>query len=284
MQQPVNSNPESSALATLGALLLDNALPRLEASLLLAHVLGCERVSVLAHPERELTAAEALRFAELRCRRLEGEPIAYLTGWREFYGLRLMVTSAVLIPRPETEGLVAAALERMPLHGACRVLDLGTGSGAAAIAIAKERPCARVHAIDVSEAAVALAHRNARAHGATNMTCQVSDWYSACAGIYDVIVSNPPYIDEGDSHLDLGDLRFEPGLALISGSDGLEAIRKIVAQSRAHLAPGGWLMLEHGFNQGAQCRQLMLASGLVTITTRPDMAGIERISCGRAPP
>lgn len=283
MQRPVNSNAQPPGPAVVGALLRDNDLPRLEASMLLAQVLGCGRASVLADPARRLSHEEALRFAQLRARRLRGEPIAYLTGFREFYGLTFAITNDVLIPRPETEALVDAALLHLPVRASLRVLDLGTGSGAAAIAIAKHRPLATVHAVDVSPAASALARENARAHGAANVIVAVSDWYSACVGRYDIIVSNPPYISAEDPHLGRGDLRFEPPLALTPGPEGTEAMREIIARACDYLNPGGWLMLEHGFDQAAACRKMMADHGFTGITSRRDLAAIERVTSGRAP-
>ena len=284
MHRPVNSNAQPAGVAVVAALLRDNDLPRLETSVLLACALDCARASVLADPARRLSDAEALRFAQLRERRLLGEPIAYLTGFREFYGLNFAITADVLIPRPDTETLVDAALSHLPRRGSRRVLDLGTGSGAAAIAIAKERPEAAVHAVDVSVPAAALARQNARALGAANVTVDVSDWYFACAGRYDVIVSNPPYVRADDPHLVRGDLRFEPRGALTPGPEGTEAMRVIIAGAAEYLNPAGWLMLEHGFDQAATCRQLMVEAGLVEVTSRPDLAGIDRVTCGRAPP
>lgn len=283
MPRAVNSNPEPGPVSAVSALLRDNGLPRLEVSMLIAYVLGCPRVSVLAHPERRLQPDDAVRYAELRRRRLAGEPIAYLTGTRDFHGLQLRVTADVLIPRPETEELVAAALQRLPRDQAVRVLDLGTGSGAVAIAIATERPAAIVLAVDVSPDALAVAARNARELGTPNVRCAVSDWFSSCHGRFAVIVSNPPYIAAADAHLSQGDLRFEPRIALTPGPDGAEALQAIIAEARRFLEPGGWLFLEHGYDQADRCRKLLGQGGLVDVASRRDLAGIERVSGGRAP-
>lgn len=271
-------------MPTVAALLRGNALPRLEYSLLLAHLLQVTRESVLAHPETVLSAKGAEAFAELVGRRLRGEPIAYLVGMREFYGMRLRVTPEVLIPRPETELLVDAALRRLAESATARVLDLGTGSGAIAIAIAAQRPRARVEAVDVQPGAVELATANARMHAVANAQFHQSDWYSGCREAhYEVIVSNPPYIAASDPHLAQGDLRFEPRIALTPGSDGLEAIRKIVLGAPAVLAPGGWLLFEHGYDQAERCRELMSRAGFAEIATLRDLAGIERVCEGRKP-
>ncbi|MBK8739755.1 MAG: peptide chain release factor N(5)-glutamine methyltransferase [Betaproteobacteria bacterium] len=271
-------------MPTVGALLRGNALPRLECSLLLAHLLQTTRESVLAHPETLLSANGAEAFAELAGRRLRGEPIAYLVGMREFYGMRLRVTPEVLIPRPETELLVDAALRRLAESSTVRVLDLGTGSGAVAIAIAAQRPHAQVEAVDVQPGAVELATTNARTLAVANVQFHRSDWYAACrVAHYEVIVSNPPYIAASDPHLTQGDLRFEPRIALTPGSDGLEAIREIVHGAAARLAPGGWLLFEHGYDQAERCRDLMGRAGFAEIATLRDLAGIERVCEGRKP-
>lgn len=285
MKSPtVNPNPAEDAPATIGSLLRGNALPRLECTILLAHVLGKSRESVLAHPEICLSGAVAKDFSRLVGRRLRGEPIAYLVGRREFFGLSLRVTPDVLIPRPDTEILVEAALRRLGDELSARVLDLGTGSGAVAIAMAAQRPRVRVDALDVAPGAVALAAANAGALGVLNVRVRQSDWYSGCPlDVYDVIVSNPPYIASTDPHLSEGDLRFEPRVALTSGEDGLKAIRHIVAGAMSRLAPGGWLLFEHGYDQAERCRELLAAAGFLEIATLRDLAGIERVCEGRAP-
>lgn len=259
-------------------------MPRLERTLLLAHVLNATRESVLAHPETILSDELAGEFARLLERRLSGEPIAYLVGLREFFGLSLRITPDVLIPRSDTELLVEASLRRIAEAEPGRVLDLGTGSGAVAIAIAAHRPHMLIEALDVAAAAVTLAADNARMHSVSNVSFHQSNWYSACAEpFYDVIVSNPPYIPSADPHLLEGDLRFEPRIALTPGDDGLAAIRGIVAGAASRLKPGGWLLFEHGYDQAERCRGLMAEAGFVEIATLHDLAGIERVCEGRMP-
>jgi release factor glutamine methyltransferase len=270
-------------MATIASLLAASELPPLEAQVLAAHALGIPRASLLADQRRALSDDEARRVERLFHRRRAGEPVAYLTGEREFFGLSLSVTPDVLIPRPETELLVALALELAP-EGA-RVLDLGTGSGAVAIAIAHEDPDAEVVAVDTSADALAVARENARRHGAT-IRFVYGDWVASVAsrakdGRFDLIVANPPYIAEGDAHLEQGDLRFEPRGALVSGADGLDAIRAIVARAKDHLVPGGWLLLEHGYDQAERCRSLFGIYGYADVQTWPDLAGIPRVSGGR---
>ena len=284
MSPPVNSNAAPGAEVNVGSLLRGNGLSRLEGTVLLAHVLNITRELVLAHPEMTLSEDLAREFFILVRRRAAGEPIAYLVGSREFYGLNLRITPEVLIPRPDTEVLVEAALRRLPERSQGRVLDLGTGSGAVAIAIAKHRPRLQIEALDVADAAVALAAANARMHSVSNVSFYRSNWYANCAErVYDVIVSNPPYIASADRHLSEGDLRFEPRLALTPGEDGLEAIRSIVAGARPRLSPGGWLLFEHGYDQGQRCRELLAETGFVQIATLRDLAGNERVCEARMP-
>ena len=214
-------------------------------------------------------------------RRLAGEPIAYLVGQREFFGLAFAVSEAVLIPRPDTELLVELALERLPQHG--KVLDMGTGSGAIAVALAHTRPDAAVTALDVSEAALAVAQGNAARNGAAVRFLH-SDWFGALGGeVFDLVVSNPPYIAHGDVHLAQGDLRFEPVDALTDHGDGLSALRTIVAGAPAHLAAQGWLLMEHGYDQAAAVRAQLTAAGYSDVQSWRDLAGIERVSGGRRP-
>lgn len=255
----------------------------IEAQLLLRHALGgVTRAWLMTHAEQALTSAEDARFQTLLKRRLQGEPIAYIVGKREFYGLEFDVTPAVLIPRPDTETLVEAALQRIPPECPCRVLDLGAGSGAVAIAIAAQRPQALVTAVDRSESALAVAQGNAQRLSPGNMRLQCSDWFSALeAERFDVIVSNPPYIAAGDPHLSRGDLRFEPASALAAGADGLDDIRRIVAEATAHLADGGWLMLEHGYDQAARVAKLFHQAGLLEVGQVADLAGVLRVTVGR---
>ncbi|MBZ0222470.1 MAG: peptide chain release factor N(5)-glutamine methyltransferase [Dokdonella sp.] len=258
---------------------------RSEAEILLAHVLGRSRSWLFAWPELEPTTEQRAAFARLIEARRHGEPIAYLTGRRGFWTLELEVTPAVLIPRPETELLVELALARLPLDGEVSVADLGTGSGAIALAIASERPQARVLATDASEAALAVARGNAQRLGLGKVDFAQGNW---CAPLgerrFDLMVSNPPYIASGDPHLAQGDLRFEPGSALASGADGLDAIRCILAEAPRHLVGRGWLLLEHGHDQAAAVRELLTAHAFVEVGSTRDAAGHERVSFGRRPP
>ncbi len=261
----------------VAAALASAAIAPREARLLLAEACGFSEASVLAHPERELPPTAAASFAAMTARRRAGEPIAYILGRREFYGLTLAVSPAVLIPRPETELLVELALERRPRT----VLDLGTGCGAIALAIKQALPQARVVAVEASAAALVLARRNAARH-ALAIELRHGQWFEPVAGErFDLIVGNPPYVAQGDPHLAQGDLRFEPSAALVAGADGLEAIRDIVRQAANFLAPGGWLLLEHGLGQEAAVCQLLGLRGFDGIATWPDLAGIARVSGGR---
>lgn len=256
----------------------------IDARALLRALLRVSDVHLVAHGERTLTAAEERQFQALIARRVAGEPVAYITGEREFYGRSFAVSPVVLIPRPETELLVELSLERLSLHASARVLDLGTGSGCVALSIALERGAARVTATDRSDAALAIARKNAQRLGAGNVDFQSGDWFGAVGKeLFDLIVSNPPYIVEGDAHLDQGDLRFEPVYALAAGADGMVDIRTIVGGARAHLAPGGWLLFEHGYDQALRCRALLGQAGFADVQSWCDLANIERVSGGRAP-
>lgn len=268
--------------ASAGQLLADSGLPALEARALLAHLTGWRREILVAFPEREPDDAIAERFAQLAARRRAGEPLAYLLGIKEFYGRDFLVSPAVLVPRPETELLVELALARMSAHAAPRVLDLGTGSGAIAVSLALEHPQAQVVAVDVSAAALEVAQANARVLGARVEFRLGSWWQPIAAGErFDLIVSNPPYIAEGDRHL--ASLTHEPALALTDGGDGLACLRAIVAGAGAHLAPDGWLGMEHGWDQGPAVRELCLAAGFRDVDTARDGAGHDRVTHGRAP-
>lgn len=253
-----------------------------DAECLLAHALQRDRTWLFAHAGDPLPA-DALRLYEtLLSRRAQGEPVAYLLGRRGFWTLQLETTPAVLIPRPETELLVEQALARIATDRTARVADLGTGSGAIALAIATERPQARLVATDASEQALAVARTNADAHGIGNIEFRRGDWLSPLADErFDLIASNPPYIAAGDPHLQQGDLRFEPYAALASGSDGLDAIRIIVRDSPAHLEPGGWLLLEHGWEQGDAVRALLREAGFTEVATMRDLEGRDRVTLGR---
>ncbi|HCI53739.1 MAG TPA: peptide chain release factor N(5)-glutamine methyltransferase [Gallionella sp.] len=284
---------DSTPLLTLGALLkqdsphLEDALhhdavtARIEVQCLLQAVLGVNRAYLLTHPERLLTVNETARYGDLFARRLNGEPIAYLLGEREFFGLSFKVTPATLIPRPDTELLVELALQRIPHGGA--VLDMGTGSGAIALAIAHERPDALVVAVDASAAALLVAAENVQRLQIKNVHLLHSDWFSALSGErFDLIVSNPPYIEADDVHLELGDVRFEPLSALASGEDGLDDIRRILLEAKNHLKAGGWLMFEHGYNQAARVRGLLQDAGFYCVSSALDLSGIERVTLGQA--
>lgn len=256
-------------------------LPEGEGDLLLGHVLGRGAAWLFAHGDACIDEADAARFEGLVERRAAGEPVAYLLGRRGFWTLDLAVTPATLIPRPETERLVELALERLPAQP-CAVADLGTGSGAIALAIASERPLARVVATDASTAALDVARDNARRHGLQRVQFRHGDWLEPLAGErFGLIASNPPYIAAGDPHLSRGDLVHEPPGALASGTDGLDAIRVIVAGASGHLRAGGWLLLEHGHDQGAAVRALLLAGGFVDVRTEQDLEARDRVSLGR---
>lgn len=251
-----------------------------DARALLRAALGVGDAHLVAHPGQPLTERQRERYLEWVERRRSGEPVAYVTGEREFYSLEFRVTPAVLIPRPETELLVDTALERIPGEAPIRVLELATGSGCVAVAIALHRPRARVTATDLSREALVIARENAARHGA-GIEFVESDWFAAVAGRqFDLIVANPPYVAERDPCLAEGDLRFEPQAALVAGADGLACIRLIAAQARAHLDPGGSLLLEHGHDQATRCRALLEQAGYRDVISRHDLAGIERVSGG----
>ncbi len=273
------AHPVSIAAGNTVALLLKHSpLNPLETRILLAHALQFTRVQLITQSEHALTSEQAQHLSALYQRRLKGEPIAYIVGEREFYGLPFQVTPDVLIPRPETELLVELALERLPHNG--RLLDMGTGSGAIVVAIAHARPDVSACALDVSEAALAIARRNAARHGVQVNFLQ-SDWYRTLGTqTFDIIVSNPPYIVNDDPHLSQGDLRFEPQEALTDFGDGLGAYRNIIGGAAGHLPSGGWLLMEHGYDQAAAVREMLAVHGFGEARSWTDLAGIERVSGG----
>ena len=264
-------------MPTVADLLQRSRLPTLEARALLAHVLTTTRETLIAHPERSVDAPAAVRFHALVARRRSGEPLAYLVGEREFYGRSFGLTRDVLVPRPETELLVELVLARAALMHAPSILDLGTGSGCIAISLALERPDARVVAIDTSEAALRVARGNAERLGA-GVAFKQSDWYSEVGERFDFIVANPPYVAQGDPHL--LDLPHEPQGALVAEEDGLACLRAIVAGARQHLNKNGWLLVEHGYNQAAAVRNLLIEVGFTSVATLLDATRIERVTTG----
>jgi release factor glutamine methyltransferase len=254
---------------------------RLEAELLLAHALQRPRSWFYAHAGDVLEPDDARAFEALLRRRDHGEPVAQIVGHRGFWSLDLAVTADTLIPRPETELLVELALEHLPAEQMGQVLDLGTGTGAVALAIASERPLVDMTAVDLSNAALDVARANAADAGLPLRLLQGS-WFAPVAGeVFRMVVSNPPYVADNDPHLLQGDLRFEPRSALASGPDGLDAIRRIVADAPAHLLPGGWLLIEHGYDQGSAVRGLFTAAGFHRVATARDLEGRERVTMGR---
>jgi len=259
----------------------DSPTARLDAELLLAAALGKSRSYLHTWPEKIVSSEAALAFSDFLVRRRGGEPVAYILGQQGFWKLDLEVAPHTLIPRPDTELLVEAALELLPATPA-RVLDLGTGSGAIALALANERPAWNVTAVDRVPEAVALAERNRQRLGLNNATVLSSHWFSALDGQrFHLIISNPPYIASSDPHLAQGDVRFEPASALVAGADGLDDLRLIIAQAPKHLEADGWLMLEHGYDQAEAVRELLSAQGFSDVHSRTDLGGHQRISLGR---
>lgn len=260
-------------------------LPPLEARMLLSHVTGFTRTQLITRDNEHLNTAQRDAFSTLLARRLAGEPMAYLLGEREFFGRTFRVTPDVLIPRPDTEVAAEASLTRLAGIHNPRVLDMGTGSGILAVTIARERPDAEVWATDISPGALMVAQDNARALQADNIRFLVSDWYQALPdGLrFHLVVSNPPYIAEGDPHLVEGDLRFEPIDALTDHDDGLSDLAAIVAGATGRLLPGGWLLMEHGYDQGYATRHLLTGAGFAEVFTARDLGGNERCSGGRLP-
>jgi release factor glutamine methyltransferase len=251
---------------------------RREVRLLLACSLNCDYARLLAHPELAADAQSNVRYRECYDRRIRGEPVAYITGRREFYGLEFEVSPAVLIPRPETETIVDLALKHLPEGAPATVLDLGTGSGCVAVTLAHLRPTVQVFAVDISSEALKVADNNVRRHGLANVRLLAGSWYQPVQHRrFDLIVSNPPYVADGDPHLDRGDLRFEPRTALVGGLDGLDAIRAILAGAAAHLVPGGWLILEHGYDQQRGLERLALDAGFGSLHSHVDLSGRPRV-------
>jgi release factor glutamine methyltransferase len=276
---------------TIKVLLLDAAqrlqgidTARLDAEVLLAKVLGVDRGHLYSHDDDVAEAGQQARYIQMLNERARGKPIAHIIGSREFWSMSLQINQHTLIPRPETEHLVECALDVIPEEYACNLADLGTGSGAIALAIARERPRCKIIATDISEQALTVATRNATRLGIHNISFQQGDWCKALRSAkVEVLVSNPPYIEENDPHLTQGDVRFEPRSALVSGADGLDAITQIVSQCHHHLRPGGWLMLEHGYQQAEAVRELMKKHQLVSIKTYPDHAGLDRVTVAKRP-
>jgi len=274
----------SDALHTATLLLArTSASARLDAELLLEYVTGLSRTDFRAAPERELPAAAGWSFQQLLRRRLQGEPVAYIRGHQEFWSLLLEVSPAVLIPRPETELVVERALAALR-PDAKELADLGTGSGAIALAVASERPSLQITAVDVSAEALEIARRNAARLQLGNVRFERGSWFAPLTGRrFDVVAANPPYIARGDADLAQNVSRFEPEIALIAGNSGLEAIEQIAAQAGAHLRPGGWLILEHGWTQAGAVRARLVRSGFTHVRSHADLAGHERVTEGSLP-
>ncbi len=276
-------NRSIKALLSQAASRIDSDAPRLDAEILLAQVLGKPRSFLFTWPEHEPTPAQVSAFLQLVQRREAGEPVAYLVGAQEFWSLPLKVTADVLIPRPETERLVELALEHHS-HANGEVLELGTGSGAISIALASERPGWRLLATDRSSQALEIARHNAARHRLGHITFLEGSWYEPLRGDrrFDLIISNPPYVRANDPHLAKGDVRFEPAQALVSGESGLDDIRDIAAGAVSFLHHGGWLMVEHGYDQASDVRAIFDAAGLAQVHSETDLAGHERVTLGRS--
>ncbi len=281
-QKPVVLPVESALQHAIRDLTPTSPTPRLDAEVLIMHVCGLNRSGLIARDRLLLSGDQRQRLDELLARRQRGEPIAYLTGVREFWSMELHVSPAVLIPRPETELLVEMALACIPPDAPWTIADLGTGSGAIALAVARERPHCRVLATDISPAALDVARSNAGKFGLTNVEFREGDWFASLAAeALDMILSNPPYIKSDDPHLKEGDLRFEPQVALNAGPEGLDAIRHIALRAREYLKPGGWILLEHGWEQADAISDLLHQHGYRAIVCRRDLAGHDRITACR---
>jgi len=261
---------------------VDRDVAYLEADILLAHCLEKPRSYLRAWPEKEASDAQVERLNMLLQRRLDGEPIAYLVGYKEFWDIRLIVSPATLIPRPETEHLVEHALNLLKPHHTSRVVDLGCGCGAIALAVAKNRPGCHVDAVDYSDEALAITRLNMRQLGLQNVDLIKSNWFAALHNKrFNLILSNPPYVAEDDPHLREGDVRFEPPMALIGGPDGLECIREIINRAPQHLLPGGWIMLEHGYDQASAVKNILINAEFQNVKSHTDLAKQERITIGQ---
>src|SRR5258706_2116662 len=266
-------------MTTVAQTMQASGLAALDASVLMRHVLGWSAAQLASRGKESVAPHAVESYKAAVPGRAAGEPVAYIVGEREFFSLEFKVTPSVLIPRPETELLVEFALEHFSPDSACRVLDLGTGSGCVAISIARHRPHAEIVAVDSSVAALEVARDNARRHAANAIEFVHSDWFGALGGQqFDLIVANPPYIAARDPHLDLGDLRFEPAAALRGGDDGLACIRLIVAAAPQYLAQGGWLAFEHSYDQSERAREVLTAAGVASVLSRRDVAGFERLA------
>jgi len=260
--------------------LADSSSAGIDSEVLLAHVLETARSFLYANPELELPRQRVTAFKRLVTRRAKGEPVAYLTGCCEFWSLPLEVNPAVLIPRPETELLVEMALQKIPSGAGWRIADLGTGSGAIALALGSECRRCEIHATDISRKSLKVAQVNADKLGIGNIHFHCGSWTEPLEGVFNLIAGNPPYVDADDPHLEQGDLRHEPRVALTPGKDGLDAIREIARASRPLLVIDGWLMLEHGWEQGPACRQILQDGGFVNVATSRDLQGHERVTVG----
>lgn len=261
--------------------LAPDPLARLEAEILLCHALEVSRSFLFANPDLEVPLKKRADFLLLLHRRSQGEPMAYVVGKRSFWTFDVTVTPDVLIPRPETELLVELALDRIPLNARWRIADIGTGSGAIALAIASERPGCEIHATDLSDKALRIARENSARLKLEQVHFHPGSWLQPLNGRFQVLVSNPPYVPQNDPHLQQGDCRYEPEIALSPGADGLAAIREIILQSLGKLEVGGWLLIEHGHDQGEEVRKLFSRFGLESVNTYADLAGMDRVCAGQ---